>query len=79
MRYSILKSDPFTPPPSYGKMRKPDPVTVPMLVKRALSGGSQAPAGSDIAKVSERQRKSRPWLLVDDGEESNGTQANDSA
>ena len=67
-------SDPLWP---YRKMRKPDPTTV----KRASSGGFQddnvRPSLADIATVTERRRKSRPRLPVDDDEESDGAQADE--
>jgi hypothetical protein len=53
-------------------MRKPDPV--PTQMKRASSGGSQ---DDDIPMVTERRRKSRPRLPVDDDEESDGAQADE--
>ena len=56
-------------------MRKPDPMTG---VKRASSGGpdDNAPGGM-IPTVTERRRKSRPRLPVDDDDESDGAQADD--
>ena len=49
-----------------------DPVTG---VKRSSSGGFLHAADADIPMVTERRRKSRPWLHVDDNEESVGAQA----
>jgi hypothetical protein len=54
-------------------MRKPESVTVPVLVK-CTSGISH---DDDVPMVAERRRKSRPWLPVDDDEESDGAQADE--
>jgi hypothetical protein len=53
-------------------MGKPDPV--PTQVKRASLGGSQ---DDNIPMVTERRRKLRPWLPVDDDGESDGAQADE--
>jgi hypothetical protein len=50
----ILLSDPFVSPRSYRKMRKSYLVTVPTQVKRASSGGSQAPADDNTHMATER-------------------------
>jgi hypothetical protein len=57
-------------------MRKPDPV---MQVKRSSSGGflHAAAQDADVPMVTERRRKSRPRLPVDDDEESDGAQADE--
>ena len=60
-------------------MRKPDPVT---QVKRSSSGGflhaaAMAAADADVPMITERRRKSRPRLPVDDDEESDGAQADE--
>jgi hypothetical protein len=72
----ILVSDP--PWPYNRKMRKPDPMTG---VKRASSGGlpddNARALPSDIPTVTERRRKSRPRLPVDEDEESDGAQADE--
>jgi len=61
-------------------MRKPDPVQV----KRTSLGASLLPPGdnarpspADIPMVTERRRKSRPRLPVDDDDESDGAQADE--
>jgi hypothetical protein len=54
-------------------MRKPESVTVPVLVK-CTSGISH---DDDVPMVAERRRKSRPWLPVDDDKESDGAQADE--
>jgi hypothetical protein len=61
------------------KMRKPDPVT---QVKRSSSGGflhaaAVAAQDADVPMVTERRRKSRPRLPVDDDEESDGAEADE--
>jgi hypothetical protein len=60
------------------KMRKLDPV---MQVKRSSSGGflhaAAAAQDVDVPMVTERRRKSRPRLPVDDDEESDGAQADE--
>ena len=63
----------------YRKTHKPDPVT---QVKRSSSGGFPhaavaAAADADVPMVTERRRKSRPRLPVDDDEESDGAQADE--
>lgn len=62
-------------------MRKPDPV--PSSMKRQ-SSASQLPPGEnprssleDASAGTERRRRSRPRLPVDDDEESDGAQADD--
>jgi hypothetical protein len=62
-------------------MRKPD--SLPSLTKR-LSSASQLPLGEsprssleDSPAGTVRRRKSRPRLPVDDGEDSDGAQADD--
>ena len=56
-------------------MRKPDPVT---QVKRPSSGGFlHAAADTDVPMVTERWRKSRPRLPVDDDKESDGVQVDE--
>jgi hypothetical protein len=74
---SILQSTSYLTFGLYRKMRKPDPVT---QVKRSSSGGflhAAAAADADILMVTERRRKSRPRLPVDDDEESDGAQADE--
>ena len=62
------------------KMRKPDPVT---QVKRSSSGGflhaaaAATAQAADVPMITERRRKSRPRLPVDDDEESDGAQADE--
>ncbi|KAH9069341.1 hypothetical protein EDB83DRAFT_2374595 [Lactarius deliciosus] len=58
----VRRSINYAEPKLNTKMRKPDPVA--------------APAG-DIPMVTERRRKSRPRLPVDDDEESDGAQADE--
>ena len=55
-------------------MRNPDPVR---QVKRSSSGGflHAAAADADVPMITERRRKSRSRLPVDDVEESDGAQA----
>ena len=51
-----------------------------MQVKRSSSGGflrAAAGADADVPMVTERRRKSRPRLPVDDDEESGGAQADE--
>jgi hypothetical protein len=55
-------------------MRKPDSTTV---VKRASLGPQDDNIRSEIPTVTERRRKSRPRLPVDDDEESDGAQADE--
>ena len=59
-------------------MRKPDPVT---QVKRSSSGGflhaAAAAQDADVPMITERRRKSRPRLPVDDDKESDGAQADE--
>ena len=57
----------------------------PTQMKRTSSGGSQPPADENVRSspsdmnptVTERRRKSRPRLPVDDDEESDGAQADE--
>ena len=55
-------------------MRKPDPVT--NVVKRTLSGGFPQDHDKPVV-VTERRRKSRLRLPVDNDEESDGAQADE--
>jgi hypothetical protein len=73
---SILRSTSYLSFGLYRKMRKPDTVT---QVKRSSSGGflHAAAADADIPMVTERRRKSRPRMPVDDDEESDGAQADE--
>ncbi|KAH8992191.1 hypothetical protein EDB92DRAFT_590748 [Lactarius akahatsu] len=57
----VRKSINYAEPKLNTKMRKPDPVAAP----------------ADIPMVTERRRKSRPRLPVDDDEESDGAQADE--
>ncbi|KAF8264669.1 hypothetical protein EI94DRAFT_1805554 [Lactarius quietus] len=71
----VRKSVNYAEPKLNTKMRKPDPET---QVKRTSSGGSDetvrpAPAGA----ITERRRKSRPRLPIDDDEECDGAQADE--
>ncbi|KAF8264664.1 hypothetical protein EI94DRAFT_1779516 [Lactarius quietus] len=76
----VRKSVNYAEPKLNTKMRKPDPVT---QVKRTSSGGSDetvrpTPAADTIIPmVTERRRKSRPRLPIDDDEESDGAQADE--
>ena len=60
-------------------MRKPDPVLTTHVVKCTSSGGfSNNTQDDDIPMVvTDRRRKSRPRLPVDDDEESDGAQADE--
>ena len=75
---SILRSTSYLSFGLYRKVRKPDPVT---QVKPSSSGSflhaAAAAEGADIPMDTERQRKSRPRLPVDDDEESAGAQADE--
>ena len=57
-------------------MRKPDPVPTTHVMKRTSSGGFSQDDDIPMA-VTERRRKLRPRLPVNDDEESDGAQADE--
>ena len=58
------------------RMRKPDPVPTTHVMKQTSSGGFSQDDDIPMA-VTERRRKLRPRLPVDDDEESDGAQADE--
>ncbi|KAH9978470.1 hypothetical protein BJV74DRAFT_859380 [Russula compacta] len=77
----VRKSINYAEPKLNTKMRKPNPMLP--STKRTSSasqpsmGESPRPSLEDTTAVTERRRKSRPRLPVDDDEESDGAQADD--
>ncbi|KAI9453898.1 hypothetical protein BJY52DRAFT_1205372 [Lactarius psammicola] len=75
----VRKSINYAEPKLNTKMRKPDPVTVSTQAKRASSGADDnvRPSHADFPMITERRRKSRPRLPLDDDDESDGAQADE--
>ncbi|KAI0255177.1 hypothetical protein BJV78DRAFT_1358803 [Lactifluus subvellereus] len=73
------KSVNYAEPKLNTKMRKPDPVPAPMKRVSSQPPPVDNPRSSieDTPAITERRRKSRPRLPVDDDEESDGAQADD--
>ncbi|KAH9958510.1 hypothetical protein BGW80DRAFT_1184659 [Lactifluus volemus] len=75
----VRKSINYAEPKLNTKMRKPDPLPAPMRRESSQLPLVDNPRSSleDTPAITERRRKSRPRLPLDDDEESDGAQADD--